>query len=77
MNADTALGVTKRVIVDRGCSFSPLFSLNDWLAVLREGFIALIYCALSVFSHHMLTLQPGDPVSPDDTLVVYRISIFQ
>jgi len=38
MITDTVLGVTKRVIVDRAYSFSPLISLNNWLAVLRERF---------------------------------------
>ena len=86
---ETALGVTKRVIVDRGCSFSPLFSLNNWLTVLHKVFIAPLddlLCIVRLFTSYAhasvltrrLTLdlrfaQPGDPVTPDDTLVVYRI----
>ncbi len=54
MSAGTVLGVTKRVIVDRDRYFSPLFSLYNWLTVLREGFMApLDYCVLSVLSRHM------------------------
>ncbi len=90
MTADTALRMTKRVIIDRRLFFLSILSLNNWPTALRGGFIVpledLLYIVhlFTSYAHaSVLTLrltrhrfaQPGDPVTPDDTLVVYMRSL--
>jgi hypothetical protein len=83
MATDTALGVimisaSPRIAIR---SFSLLFSLNDWLIVLREGLIVpLAEIPLVVrHSHHMrmpewvlaLDIDLPGPVSPPGDALVY------